>query len=110
MAYTGQNICDRVRDQINDEYKREIPDSEILAYANDAAKVMLNKRPDLRIGSLGTALTDIALADNFPFPDQYLPAVIEYCVAMCDSPDDESASEGRSQAAMTRFLRHLYGE
>lgn len=109
MAYTGQNICDRVREQINDDYKREVPDAEILNYANDCAKMMLNLRPDLRMGSFGSALSDIALGGNFPFADQFLPAVIDYCVAMSQRPDDEDAQAGLSQAAMARFERVLVG-
>ena len=109
MAYTGQNICDRVREQINDDYKREIADSELLAYANDCAKMMLNLRPDLRIGSFGTALSDIALGGNFPFQDQFLPAVIDYCVAMSQRPDDEDAQAGLAAAAMQKFERTIMG-
>ena len=110
MAYTGQNICDRVRDQINDDAKRRVPDAEILTYINDCAKQLLNKRPDLRIGSFGAALADIALGGNFPFQDQYLPAVIEYCVSMAERPDDEAAEGSLSGAAMQKFLRDIYGD
>lgn len=107
MAYTGQQIADRVREQLNDDYKREVADAEILNYINDCAKQILNRRPDLRIGSFGAALSDIALGGNFPFADQYLPAVINYCVAMCQSPDDEETMQALSDRAMKRFLSDL---
>lgn len=103
MSYTGQNICDRVREQTNDEYKRDVGDAELLNYVNDCAKVILNLRPELRIGSFSTAMADISLSGTFPFPDQYLPAVIDYCVAMAQRPDDEDAQSGQSQAAMSSF-------
>jgi hypothetical protein len=109
MAYTGQQICDRVREQINDDYKREIADAEILNYVNDVAKQILNMRPDLRIGSFGTTLADIALGGNFPFPDQFLPPVVDYCVSMCQRPDDEDAQTGQSQGALVKFYKDIYG-
>lgn len=109
MAYTGQNICDRVREQINDDYKRRVTDAEILNYINDCAKVILNKRPDLRIGSFGTALADIVLGGNFPFQDQYIPAVIDYCTAMCQRPDDEDAQSGQSATSMQAFMAAIGG-
>lgn len=110
MAYTGQQICDRVRDQINDDFKREIPDAEILTLINDCAKQIRLKRPDLRIGSFASSLADITLGQPFPFSDLYLTAVIDYCVAMCQRPDDEDSQAGQSQAAMTQFLKTIYGD
>lgn len=109
MAYTGQQIADRIREQINDDAKRRVPDAELLNYINDCAKVIINKRPELRIGGFGAALADIALAGNFPFPDQYLPAVIDYCVAMAERPDDEAAEGSLSGAAMGMFERSIMG-
>lgn len=109
MAYTGQQIVDRIREQLPDDFKREWEDSVILSFVNDCAKMMLNRRPDLRIGSLGTALTDIALNTAFPFADQYLPAVVEYGVAMCNRPDDEEAVTSIARAARESFLKEIYG-
>lgn len=109
MAYTGQQIADRVREQINDDAKRRVPDAEILNYLNDCAKMILNLRPDLRIGSFGAALADINLAGNFPFQDQFLPAVIDYCVAMSERPDDEATEGAYSQVARATFERVILG-
>lgn len=109
MAYTGQQIADRIREQINDDYKRRVSDAELLNYINDCAKALFNRRPDLRIGSFSAALADIALGGNFPFPDVYLPAVIDYGVAMAERPDDEAAEFTKAQAAMQSFMRNIYG-
>jgi hypothetical protein len=109
MAYTGQQIVDRIREQISDDFKREWTDAEILSFVNDAAKLMLNRRPDLRIGSLGAALTDIALGGTFAFADQYLPAVINYGVTMAQGPDDEESSAALARRAREDFFKELYG-
>ena len=109
MAYTGQQIVDRVREQINDNAGRDVGDGELLRLVNDCAKVLLNKRPDLRVGSYATALTDISLVQNFPFADQYLPAVIDYCVSMSQRPDDEAHEASFSQAAMAKFEHDIFG-
>lgn len=107
MAYTGQNICDRVRDQINDDYKREVADAEILGYINDCAKVLLNYRPDMFIGLFSSLPADIALGGNWPLSDWTLPLVIDYCTAMCQRPDDEDAQAGLSAAAMDKFIKAI---
>jgi hypothetical protein len=109
MAYTGQQIVDRIREQLPDEYGREWSAADLLGLVNDCAKVMLNRRPDLRIGSLGTPLTDITLVTNFPFADQYLPAVIRYGVAMANAGDDEESVQAISRTAKEDFLKELYG-
>lgn len=110
MATTGQQFCDKVRLQANDEFKREIPDAEILEYANQVTKVLYTKRPDLFIGALSAAPADIALGGNLAFSDLYVPAAIEYALSMCQRPDDEDAAARISDGAMKKFLRDIYGD
>lgn len=107
MAYSGQNICDRVREQINDDYKREVPDAEILNYANDCIKVIYDRRPDYFIGQFASFPTDMTLGTNWPLEDRVLPAVIDYAVAMAQRPDDEDSQVGLSKAALDKFTAFL---
>lgn len=109
MAYTGQQICDRVREQVNDDYKREIPDAEILNYVNDCVKVIYDKRPDFFIGLFSSFPTDMSLGNNWPLEDRLLPAIIDYAVAMSQRPDDEDAQAGLSKVALEKFTNSLYG-
>ncbi len=110
MAYTGQNIADRVREQINDDAKRRVQDAEILNYINDFVKVVYDKRPDFLVGMYSGLPADIALGGVWPLEDRLLPALIDYCVAMCERPDDEAAEATLSQAAMQKALRALLGD
>lgn len=110
MAYTGQQIADRVREQINDDYKRRVPDAEILNYINDTVKVVYDRRPDFLIGLFSALPADIALGGTFPLEDRLLPAVIDYCVAMSERPDDEAARSDLGTAALQKFERALQGD
>ncbi len=109
MAYTGQQICDRVREQSNDDLKREYPDAEILNLVNDCAKVIYDKRPDFFVGALSAAPADILLGNPWPLEDRTLPWVIDYCVAMLQRPDEEDTAAGVGAAAMAKFVNALKG-
>lgn len=110
MAYTGQQIADLIRPQINDDFKRKVTDAELLAYINQCAKQLYMKRPDLFIGALATAPADIALGGTFPGPDLYVASVVDYCVSMTQRPDDEDATARVSDGAMKKFLRDIHGD
>jgi hypothetical protein len=110
MAYTGQNYADRVREQINDDLKRRVPDAELLNYANDCVKQLYLKRPDLFIGSLTATPADIALGGSLAIPDLYFPAALEYGISMAERPEDDEAHKAISEAAMKKFLRDIYGD
>jgi hypothetical protein len=109
MAYTGQQICDRTREQLNDDAKREFPDSEILNYVNDCVKVIYDKRPEFFVGLFSAFPADMNLAANWPLEDRLLPAVIDYAVSMSQRPDDEEASQQIASAAMGKFMDAIKG-
>lgn len=109
MAYTGQQIVDRVRDQINDDFKREIPDTEILNYVNDCVKVLYDKRPDFFVGLFTAFPADMVIGGNWPLEDRLLPAVIDYALSMAQRPDDEEASQAIAVAAMGKFMDTVKG-
>jgi hypothetical protein len=105
MTYTGQQVCDRARPQINDQFKREVEDAELLDYINDLVKVLRHKRPDLFVGSFSAIAADIALGSVVPVVDDtWLPAFVDYLVGMAGRPDDEESAQSVADKAMAKFL------
>lgn len=107
MAYTMQQIVDRARSRINDQYKQSYDDSELNDLLNEAVKVIYEKRPDFFVGAYATSPpTDKLLTESYPLPDETIQHVINYIVSLAEVQPKEGA--GRT-GAEERFLRGLYG-
>lgn len=106
---TMQNIIDRVRFRLNDAQKVRNPDTQVLQYLNDMVKAAYNFRPDFFIGQYTAPPFDLASGGTYPLPGFSEPAAVEYCVALCNLPDDEEARQAKARDAEARFFAHLYG-
>lgn len=107
MAYTMQQVVDRARARLNDEYKKKFDDAELNDIANESIKAIYAMRPDFFVGSFATSPpTDKLLSENYPLPDETLPHIINYIVSLTENqPRDGTQATGAEQ----RFLRGLYG-
>lgn len=103
MAYTMQNVVDRARVPLNDDDKDRYSDDELLAYANDAVKVLRRERPDMFFGQFSALPGDKTLVQNLPLDDEYFPAVCDYVTARAESKDDEAALQTRAAAFFSLF-------
>lgn len=107
MAITMQQIADRVRARVRDNYQNEVDDTAILEILNDGVKVLYNERPDFFIGMFSaTPLVDKLLSEDCPLPDENVPHLINYAVAIIEvQPSDEKNTSGAEQ----RFVRGIHG-
>ena len=107
MAVTMQSIVDLARVDMNDPGKLRWSDAKLLAYANDALQVAREWRADLFVGSLGTPLADLLLADNCPLPPAYRRIVADFIIGRAAMKDDENAQNGRAPAYLQTFTRAI---
>lgn len=103
MAYTMQQVLDRARIPVNDTDKVRYTDTNGLAYANDAIKVLRRERPDLFIGQFEALPGDKAVGENLPVDDEYMPAVADYVSARWEFVDDEAAVEEKAVSFYSLF-------
>lgn len=50
-----------------------------------------------------------ALTDTLAAPDNYLPAIVQYCVGMVESTDDEHVNSNRAAQAKADFIAMIRG-
>jgi hypothetical protein len=107
MATTMQQVADKVRARLKDDYKNQLDDTSLLEILNESVKQIYNMRPDYFIGSFGTSPpADVLLMDNYPLPDETIPHAVNYAVAMIEvEPGPDKTQSG----AETRFLRGING-
>lgn len=109
MASTMQQVADRVRARLKDEYKDLVDDTSLLEVLNEGVKVLYNTRPDFFIGSFATSPpADVLLMDNYPLVDETIPHVVNYAVAILETEPGKDRQKNTS-GAEARFLRGIYG-
>lgn len=104
---TMQDVLDDARGPLNDAAKIRYPDTTLLRYANAGLHRAYMVRPDLRFGSYTTAVTDKALGDTFPLPEQYRQVIADYVTFRAETPDDEHVNSGRVTVFMQSFSQGL---
>jgi hypothetical protein len=50
-----------------------------------------------------------SIAAVIPLPETYVPALVDYCVGMCESKDDESVNSNRASQFMADFVARVRG-
>jgi len=100
-----QAVLDLARMTLNDDDKDKNTDADLLVYGNDAAREVYGLRPDLRLGSFGTAYTEATdpVTDNFTLPDDFKRIVADYIVARAEFKDAVHVTSGRAVAAFGLF-------
>ena len=96
MAYTMQNVVDKALKPLNDASKTRWTDDDLLAYANDAVRVLRRERPDLFFGQYTSLPGDKTLAQDLPVDDEYMTVVADYVTARAETIDDEEALAARA--------------
>jgi hypothetical protein len=109
MAYTMQQIVDRARIPLNDADKDRYSDDDLLAFANEAVKVLRRERPDLFFGQYEALPADKALGDALPLDDEYAESVASYVTARAETVDDEHVNTGRARLFFELFNRGVGG-
>lgn len=103
MARTFQQVCNRARIPLNDADKTRYPDTDLLAYANDAVLLLRQKRPDLFFGSWTIPTGEYALTDTVPVDDTFFPAICDYVTGRAEFRDDEDAMQQRAASFLQLF-------
>lgn len=104
---TAQTLIDGARLTLHDDDKVRFPDADLLVGLNDGLKLIRAVRPDLWYGSLGTALTDLAIDGSFPIGVEYEPAIKKYIIHYASMRDDEYVAKGRADAFLKQFVAEL---
>ena len=107
---TNQSVVDLARVTLNDAKKARYSDAILLGYLTSAVRRAYELRPDLRIGSYGTA-EDVpsALGGTFPIPDRYIQTCADYISGRAELRDDDATTEARAQAMLALFGSELLG-
>ena len=108
MAFTMSEVVDKARLHINDIDKVRLTDTDLLGLANDFVLLARNKRPDLFYGQFLTLSTTekLALGAAFPLPNEYVPVMADYIVAMAEAGNDEAVLTQRTEL----FLKMVAGQ
>lgn len=109
MAYTNQDIVNQVRPVINDKLEGRYSDDDILEIINQAILRLRQYRPDFFVGQYLTLPSQKALTDTISFPEEILPAVIDYVAARCDLANDEAALRQRASSFFQLFTQDTKG-
>ena len=106
MAYTVQNVLDLARLPLNDMLKARYTDATLLTYYNTGIFRLYELRPDLQIGTYGTAYTPVlaaALSSSIPVSDRFAQPLADFIGGRAEMRDEDAASSGRAQALMKLF-------
>ena len=104
---TLQDVIDLARIPLNDLGGVRYSSEDLLRYANAGIRRAYQVRPDLRLGSFSTPITDKALTDVFPMPGEYLQAIADYVVFRAETKDDEHVISERVTVFMNSFTQGL---
>jgi hypothetical protein len=110
MAYTIQQVVDLARVPLNDALKVRYTDAILLGYYNAAMFRLYEIRPDLQIGSYGTAYTPVAIGGiggAIPVGDRFAMPLADYIGGRAEMKDEESVTSARAQALMQMFVAEL---
>ena len=72
--------------------------AQAVGYINDALQLMMNKRPDLFIGSYETGFTLFTAASTasvLPVDDKFFRPIVDYVIARCETMDADHVTSGR---------------
>lgn len=109
MAYTNQDAVNQVRPIINDKREATYSDEDILEIINQAILRLRQYRPDFFIGQFSSLPSQKTLTDTISFPEEILPAVIDYVAARCDLANDEAALRQRASSFYQLFTQDTKG-
>lgn len=104
-----QAVVDLARMTLNDDAKDKNTDANLLTYGNDAIQEIYLMRPDLRLGSFGTAYveaTDV-VNDDFPLDGSFKRPVADYIIARAEFQDAVHVTTGRALASYGIFKEQL---
>lgn len=88
---TAQQIIDLARVPLNDDDKDRYSDDDGLRFLNTGLARLKRVRPDLFLGSLGTAWTDLTLTSAVPTPPEVDQALADYVTGRLTMRDDEES-------------------
>lgn len=86
---TAQEVIDLARVPLNDADKDRYKDPVFLRFLNAGLRMLKRTRPDLFIGSLGSGVTSLTLADTLPTPEHVDQALADYLTARAMTIDTE---------------------
>lgn len=109
MAVTFQQVIDRARTKLNDADKVRYADADALKDAQAGILAMLDLRPDIFFGTLGTVNVEgtYSINENVPMNGRYTLMLEDWIVHRAEFVDDEGASGTRSAAALQFFQGRL---
>lgn len=97
MAFKMQQIVDLARIPLNDADKARHSDTDLMSFANHALLAAFRTRPDFFIGSYDSLPNGaLALASNFPLPEEYVQMIADYVTARAETVDDEHVNSNRA--------------
>jgi hypothetical protein len=109
MPYTMMDLVEQTRDNIDDGLAGRFTDEKLLVFANDALLRLRLYRPDMFVGSFTSLPEQLALSTAVPFPDEVVPAVIDYMCARTDLKNDEAALRARAPQFYQLFTKDTEG-
>lgn len=112
MAFTVQQVLDLARAPLNDTLKTRYSDTLLLSYYNAGVLHIYELRPDVLIGTYGTAYVPVLLANlsaAFPLSDRFALPLADYIGGRAEMRDEDAASSGRAQALMKLFSDEVRG-
>lgn len=96
-ARTVADVLTRARAAINDAGGVRATDATMRTYVVDGLNLIKRARPDLFVGSFGTAIDQVASSDTLTLDHQYFLALAMFVGSMVEHQDEDSADRARGE-------------
>ncbi len=108
-TYTIQWIINECRKGLSDTLRGRYSDDDLLKILIECLLRIRLYRPDIFVGSFLTPPSTLTVDDYIPFPEEIVPAVIDYVSARADSANDEAALRARAPMFYQLFTQDTKG-
>lgn len=106
---TYSDIIKQAQVILNDEGGSRYTADQLLVYVNAAVRQVRVLRPDLFLGRLAKPITNGALIDALPIPEEYVQVLVDYTAGMAELREDEFVDDGRAATLLGKFKSSLVG-